>query len=51
MLKRLFSKVHFGVDKTYIRCIVESTIRTKLSLSKGGDGWSKTFRSIGPGSK
>jgi hypothetical protein len=39
-----FHKLIYGIDKRDIRCIVDSTIQTRPSLSKGGDGWRKTLR-------
>jgi hypothetical protein len=34
----------FGIDKTTIFDTVVSAILIKLSLSKGGGGWRKTFK-------
>ena len=31
-------------DKRFISCIIKSATSTKLSLSKGGGGWRKTFK-------
>jgi len=35
----------FGIDKVTDFDTIVSTILVKLSLSKGGGGWKKTFRS------
>ena len=45
ILKRYFSQAHIWIDKRYIWCIVNSAVLKKLSLSEGGGGWRKTFKS------
>ena len=42
--KDTFHNLIFGIDKKYILYILDSTTLTKLSLSKGGGGWRKTFK-------
>jgi hypothetical protein len=42
--KDTFHNLVFGIDKTSNSYIINPQALTKLSLSKGGGGWRKTFK-------
>jgi len=42
--KDTFHNLIFGIDKRFIFYIINPRTLIKLSLSKGGGGWRKTFK-------